>query len=66
MHVIPVKFLKINFCIQNEIDTVEQPRRKKYKAAFKQAASDRRLYDRRNLKSLDKKVAICSTCLIDL
>ena len=50
-----------NFCIQNETDTVEQPRRKEYKeAAFKQSASDRRLYDRRNLEALDKKVRLCS------
>ena len=34
---------------------VEQPRRKKYKEAFKQSASDCHLYDQRNLKALDKK-----------
>jgi hypothetical protein len=42
-------------------DTVEQPARKRYKNAFKQSAADRRLYDRRNLTALDRKVCILAT-----
>lgn len=35
-----------------------EPPSKKYKRTFKQTASDRRVYDRRNLKALDRTVKI--------
>ena len=52
-----IVFLPLNFNVQDaERDVEREPPRKKYKTAFKQGVSERRAYDRRNLKALNKKV----------
>ena len=53
-----VSMEKLCVSTENEIDVVDQPPKKRYKTAYKQARSDRRIYYQRNLTGLDKKVGL--------